>query len=79
MLKYLEKVYNMTKEKFEEITNKMSDIKNISNYDLIDIMDNLTLEFDSVRQKLIEMTFYLDKLELLYNNTLKEFESRNNE
>lgn len=66
----------MTKEKFDNISNKISDLKNIPNSDLIQIMDDLSSEFDIVKQKIIDMTFYLDKLELLYNNTLKEFESR---
>lgn len=66
----------MTKEKFEQISEKILDIKNTPNSDLIDIMDNLSIEFDIVKQKIIDMTFYLDKIELLYNNALKEFENR---
>jgi hypothetical protein len=66
----------MTKEKFDEISSKMSDIKNVPNSDLVKIMDDLTTEFDIVKKRIIDMTYYIDKIELLYNNILKEFESR---
>ena len=39
-------------------------------------MDILTTEFDLTKENIINLTMYLDKLEELYNNTLKEFQSR---
>jgi hypothetical protein len=68
----------MNKEQFEKISNQILDIKNLPNSELINIMDNLSFEFDKTKQNIIDMTFYLDKIELLYNNTLKEYELRKN-
>ncbi len=66
----------MDKENFEKISNKVSDIKNLPNAELVEIMDTLSSEFDMVKQNIINMTFYLDKIEFLYNNTLKEYDLR---
>lgn len=69
----------MNKEKFDKITNQILDVKNLPNSELINIMDELSLEFDRVKQNIIDLTFYLDKIEMMYNNTLKEYELRKNE
>lgn len=66
----------MTKEQFEKISNQISDVNNLPNSELVNIMDNLSSEFEIVKQRIIDMTFYLDKIELLYNNTLKEYQNR---
>lgn len=66
----------MTKEQFEKISNQISDVNNLPNSELVNIMDSLSSEFEIVKQKIIDMTFYLDKIELLYNNTLKEYQNR---
>jgi hypothetical protein len=39
-------------------------------------MDILTTDFELTKENIINLTMYLDKLEELYNNTLKEFQSR---
>ena len=39
-------------------------------------MDKLTVAFDLTKENVISLTIYLDKLEELYNNTLKEYQSR---
>ena len=39
-------------------------------------MDKLTTEFDLTKDNIIKSTLYLDKVEELYNNMLKEYQSR---
>ena len=68
----------MNKEKFEEIIKDLGDIKNTPNNKLIELMDELTNEFESVKNNIIISTHYLDKIEELYNKSLDEFQNRNN-
>ena len=69
----------MNKEKFEEIIKDLGDIKNTPNNKLIELMDELTNEFESVKNNIIISTHYLDKIEELYNKSLDEYQNRNNE
>jgi hypothetical protein len=39
-------------------------------------MDKLSTDFETIKQSIIQQTIYLDEVELLYNNILKEFQSR---
>lgn len=39
-------------------------------------MDKLSNDFELVKKSIIDQTIYLDKLEELYNNTLKEYQTR---
>ena len=73
---FTEKVFNMKKDNFDKISAQILDLKNLPNSELINIMDELSLEFDEVKKRIIDLTFYLDKLELMYNQTLKEYEFR---
>ena len=41
-------------------------------------MDKLTSEFETSKNAIIGMSFYLDKLEELYNTLLKEYKERTN-
>ena len=66
----------MKKEEFENILKLQSDLKDQPNSKLIEVMDILSTEFDLTKENIINLTIYLDKLEELYNNTLKEFQSR---
>ena len=66
----------MKKEEFENIVNLQNNLKEQPNSKLIEAMDILTTEFDLTKENIINLTMYLDKLEELYNNTLKEFQSR---
>jgi hypothetical protein len=66
----------MKKEEFEDIVKLQSELKEQSNSKLIEMMDKLTGDFDLTKENIINLTLYLDKVEELYNNTLKEFESR---
>ncbi len=66
----------MKKEEFENIVNLQNNLKEQPNSKLIEVMDILTTDFELTKENIINLTIYLDKLEELYNNTLKEFQSR---
>jgi hypothetical protein len=68
----------MKKEEFENIINEQPNLKNLPNNKLIEMMDLLTNDFESTKESIINSTRYLDKLEELYNNTLKVFQERAN-
>ena len=61
----------MTQEEFNVINEIVKESKNIPNAKLEETMDKLTSEFESTKNTIITMSFYLDKLEELYNNLLK--------
>lgn len=67
----------MTQEELKEIILEQSNLKNLPNGSLVAYMDKLTLEFEQTKKQIIELTYHLDKLEDLYNNTLKEYQKRN--
>ena len=66
----------MTKEELEQIIDSQKDLKNIPNSTLISQMDLLAQDFDDTKEKIISMTYYLDKVEELYNNILSEYQKR---
>ena len=66
----------MTQEQLIKIIEEQKDLKNLPTSNLIQMMDLLSLEFEDVKKNLISMTFHLDKVEELYNNSLKEFQNR---
>jgi hypothetical protein len=66
----------MNKEEFENVIKLQSELKDQPNSKLIEIMDKLTTEFDLTKENIINSTLYLDKVEELYNNMLKEYQSR---
>ena len=66
----------MTKEELNKIIEDQKDLKNLPNNNLITMMDILSLEFDEVKKNLISMTFHLDKIEELYDNSLKEYQTK---
>ena len=70
--------FKISKEEFEEIVNLQSSLTEQSNSKLIEVMDKLTTDFDLTKENIIGLTHYLDKVEELYNNTLKEYQSRTN-
>jgi hypothetical protein len=76
LLKLVECIRNMNKEEFENIIKLQSDLKDQPNSKLIEVMDKLTTEFDLTKENIINSTLYLDKVEELYNNMLKEYQSR---
>ena len=66
----------MNKEEFENIIKLQKELKDQPNSKLIEVMERLTTEFDLTKESIINSTIYLDKVEELYNNVLKEYESR---
>jgi Mg2+ and Co2+ transporter CorA len=74
----LEKIDDMTQEEFKVINEIVKESKNIPNAKLEETMDKLTSEFETSKNTIIGMSFYLDKLEELYNNLLKEYNERTN-
>ncbi len=68
----------MTQEEFKVISELVKESKNLPNSKLEETMDKLTSEFETTKNTIIGMSFYLDKLEELYNNLLKEYKERTN-
>ena len=66
----------MTNEKLQNIIETQKDLKNLPNADLIENLDLLSSDFEETKEKIINLTYYLDKLEELYNNTLQEYQNR---
>jgi hypothetical protein len=66
----------MEKELFEKIISEHKDLKNLPNSVLIEHMDVLSESFENTKQNIINLTYYLDKVEELYNATLIEYQSR---
>jgi hypothetical protein len=63
----------MEKEKVLEI---IKDYKNRPNKDLVKAMDLLTQDFEFTKNKLVELSKHLDKVEHTYNTLLKEYNER---
>jgi hypothetical protein len=68
----------MKNEEFENIINEQKNLKSLPNNKLVEFMDLLSSDFESTKQTIINTTLYLDKIEELYNNTLKVYQERNN-
>jgi hypothetical protein len=66
----------MTKEEFDNIVSVQNDLKNQPNSKLIEYMDKLSTDFDATKDRIIQLTIYLDKVEELYNKTLNEYQNR---
>ena len=68
----------MKKEELENIISEQKNLKNLSNNSLVEFMDLLSSDFEITKNNIIQQTFYLDKIEGLYNNILKIYEERKN-
>ena len=77
LMEVLENQNNMRKEEFENIIKEQSNLKNLPNQKLVEFMDLLSSDFEGTKQNIINSTLYLDKVEELYNNTLKVYQERN--
>jgi hypothetical protein len=75
--RYLEKLRNMTQEEFKVIQENAVNVDKIPNSKLEESMDKLSKEFEEIKNSIIGMSFYLDKIEELYNRILKEYQNRN--
>ena len=69
----------MTQEEFKVLMEVAKDVKNVPNNRLEQTMDQLTTEFETTKQNILGLSFYLDKIEELYNKILKEYQERNGE
>ena len=68
--------FNMTKEQIEEIINDVKNLNDIPNQKLISYMDTLSEEFEVIKSNIINLTYQLDSVEILYNKLLNEYEKR---
>lgn len=69
----------MTQEEFKILMEVAKDAKNVPNIRLEQTMDQLSKEFEITKQSILGLSFYLDKVEELYNTMLKEYQERNGE
>jgi hypothetical protein len=67
----------MIKEEFEEIVGLYKDAKNRSNSELANAMNSLTKTHFDTKKTIIDLTYYLDNVEEMYNKILEEYNSRN--
>jgi hypothetical protein len=67
----------MKDEKFKEILDSQSSLKDLPNTKLVEYLDLLSYDFDSTKESIIKSTLYLDSIEELYNRVLKVYQDRN--
>lgn len=67
----------MTQEEFKLIQEHATNVDKMPNAKLEESMDKLSQEFEEIKNSIIGMSFYLDKIEELYNRILKEYQNRN--
>jgi hypothetical protein len=68
----------MEKEQIDKLVDIVNDFKNHSNKDLILALETLNKEFETTKETVIKLTYYLDNLENNYNTILKEYKDRTN-
>lgn len=66
----------MEQKDSEKVTNIIKDYKSVSNKDLMFAMDFIQEDFNFTKEKIIELTNHLDKLEIVYNKVLQEYQNR---
>jgi len=59
-----------------EIIEESKNKKNLPNKKLVEMMSELTDEFEKTKKELIILTRYFDKLEETYDSLLIEYETR---
>ena len=62
----------------EDITNDALRLKELSNANLIERLDSLSVEFEKIKNEILTLTYQSDSVEGLYNKFLKEYQSRGN-
>jgi hypothetical protein len=67
----------MTDEKYKEILDIQSNLKDLPNTKLVEYLDLLSSDFDVTKESIIKSTLYLDNIEELYNRVLKVYQDRN--
>ena len=73
----LEHMENLTKIDEEKVKNIISNYKNKSNKDLMEVMDFLQDDFEKTKELIIKLTHHLDSTENAYNKILEEYKRRN--
>ncbi len=68
----------MEEKDSDKVTRIVKDYKSSSNKDLIFAMDFIQKDFSFTKERIIELTNHLDKLETLYNKVLSEYQNRTN-
>lgn len=66
----------MTKLELQNIISQINNLNNFPNTVILNNLDLLSSEFEKTKNEIIQLTYHLDKIEELYNKTLKEYESR---
>lgn len=66
----------MTKIEIENIVSQINNLKNCPNSVIVNNLDLLSNEFEKTKNDIIKLTYHLDRIEDLYNKTLKEYQSR---
>jgi hypothetical protein len=67
----------MKDEKFKEILDGQTSLKDLPNTKLVEYLDLLSSDFDTIKESIIKSTLYLDSVEELYNRVLKVYQDRN--
>jgi hypothetical protein len=67
----------MKDEKFKEILDGQTSLKDLPNTKLVEYLDLLSSDFDTTKESIIKSTLYLDSVEELYNRVLKVYQDRN--
>jgi hypothetical protein len=60
----------------KKVSEIIKDYKSSSNKDLMFALDFLQKDFNFTKERIIELTNHLDKLEVLYNKVLSEYQNR---
>lgn len=68
----------MSTKILEEIIESQKNLNDLPNTKLVSQMDFLSEEHEKVKNSIIQTTYYLDKIEELYNNIFKVYQQRNN-
>lgn len=66
------------REEIKQIISEVSNSKNLPNKKLVEQLDILSSEFDSIKVTMINLSYELDKIEEAYNKLNKEYLDRNN-
>ena len=66
----------MTEEEFEKIVDLYLDSTSKSNVELTNAMNSLTKIHSETKQNIIDLTYYLDSIEEMYNKILNEYNLR---
>lgn len=61
----------------EKVVKIIKDYKSSPNKDLSFVMDFIREDFDRTKENIIKLTEHLDKIEMIYNQLLKEYQNRN--